>query len=201
MGPAFHSLPAGAETVGAVVLGALLATAGGIVATHLEARARRRERERTAALLFGEILAAMEIIAPMAVNARSHGERYGPWTLRLLRTLRRETETFDRYRDLLYDIRDADMRMRLYTLMVRLGLSLDGVFETSERLTARLDDEERAQAERARDAAFEFVTEIAAAAAALITRLAPIARHGFDAQRALGREYQTAPASPAAGPD
>lgn len=200
VGPAFHSLPSGTETVAAVVLGAVLATAGGLVAGHLERREHRRERERTAALLFGEILAAMEIIAPLAIEARTRGDPYGPFTLRLLRALRREAETYDRYREALYDIRDAELRMRLYTLMVQLGLSLEGVLDGTDELAGELSPEERAALERARDAGFDFVIETIADATALISRLAPLARHAFEAQRALIREYRpTAQPAPSAG--
>ena len=194
MGPAFEFIHGGGETLGAVVIGAVLATAGGVVASHVEAGNRRRERERTAALLFGEILAAMQIVAPQAVAARSRGEPYGPFTLRLLRALRREAETFDRFRESLYDIGDADLRLRLYTMMVRLSLSLDGIFEVTERLSAAgVTPAEREENERARDAAFEFVIETAGEAAALVDRLAPIARHTFAAQRALIEEFRPRP--------
>ena len=99
-------------TLWAVAAGAVLATVGGFIATQLEAYVRRRERERSAALLFGEILSALETITAVAQQARSHGEPYGPLTLRLIRAAQRETETYSANRTLLYDLRNAEIRIR-----------------------------------------------------------------------------------------
>ena len=89
----------GDETVWAVILGAVLATIGGFLSTTFEASSRRREREHGAALLFGEILSVLELIIGMARAARGRGDPYGTWTMRLLRVVRREAETYERNRE------------------------------------------------------------------------------------------------------
>ena len=94
----------GDETLWAVILGAILATIGGFVSTTYEASFRRRERERGSALLFGEILSILELMIDMAKAARGRGEPYGTWTMRLLRAVRREAETYERNRESLYDL-------------------------------------------------------------------------------------------------
>jgi hypothetical protein len=50
---------------------------GGFAATQLEGFLRRRERERGAALLFGEILSVIELVAVLANEARGRGEPFG----------------------------------------------------------------------------------------------------------------------------
>ena len=47
------------NTLIAVILGAILATIGGFVATMLERYLDKRERERNAALFFGEVLSTL----------------------------------------------------------------------------------------------------------------------------------------------
>ena len=55
-----------AATLWAVGIGAVLATVGGFAATRIEEVFRRRERERGAALLFGELLSTIELVAQFA---------------------------------------------------------------------------------------------------------------------------------------
>ena len=50
------------STLLAVILGAILATIGGFVATAMERYLDRREKEQNAALFFGEILSSLAII-------------------------------------------------------------------------------------------------------------------------------------------
>src|ERR1043165_1300086 len=72
------------ETLLAVILGAALATAGGFSERQLERVIQRREKERSAALMFGEILNAIRIIMSLADEARGRGDPYGPITLRFI---------------------------------------------------------------------------------------------------------------------
>ena len=127
---------ANTETLWSVVIGALLATVGGFAATQMEGILRRRERERSAALLFGEILTALELVVRIANESRGRGDPYGPFTMRLLRAVRRETDTYDRNREQLYDLPDARVRALIHALMVRVTLTLEGVFETTEEIVA-----------------------------------------------------------------
>ena len=95
------------ETLWAVILGALLATASGFLATQLEAWFRRRERERNAALLFGEVLSTIALLLEIADDTRGTGDPYGPVTMRMLLAARREIDVYDRNREQRYDRRDA----------------------------------------------------------------------------------------------
>src|SRR5580704_4579749 len=101
---------AGDDTVWAVVLGAVLATLGGFLATQLEGYFRRRERERGSALLFGELLTVIALLLKISDESRGRGDPYGPLTMRLLRGVQREAETYDRNRESLYDLRDGSLR-------------------------------------------------------------------------------------------
>ena len=62
------------ETLLGVIIGAVLASMGGLVSGRLEQHLRRREREQSAAQLFGEILAALKLILRMCIEARGRGE-------------------------------------------------------------------------------------------------------------------------------
>ena len=92
-------LPHELQTLLAVSIGAVLATIGGFIATLLEARLRRLDRERTAALTFGEVLASLRLILRAADEAHGRGEPFGPLTLRLLRGARREVDAYERSND------------------------------------------------------------------------------------------------------
>ena len=184
------------ETLWAVVTGAILATIGGLVATQLEARMRARERQRNAALMFGEILYSLETLSGIADETRGRGDPYGPITLRILRAGRRETETYERNRSILYDLRDAEVRIRIHVLMVQLTLALDGIVEASSRIDAAdavLDEDGvsepraaslrgRKEAWRAeRDSAFTYFRGVTGEIQKLVAILEPIAKVDFGA--------------------
>ena len=188
------------ETLMAVVIGAVLATAGGFAASQLEAVLRKRERERNAALLFGEILSMLRLIMRIADQSRQRGDPYGPVTLRFLRAARRETEIYDRNRETLFDLRDATLRARIHTLVARITFSLDGVADTSAEIAALQardalpDAESRLEALKAdRHAAFDFVIETTEQIEPLLAMLAPLAKHAFDAHDTVARQAQPAP--------
>lgn len=189
----------GAGTLSAVIIGAVLATIGGFVATQLEAIMRRREREHSAALLFGEILSVVELLLGLALEAKGRGEPYGPLTMRLLRAIQREIDIYDRNRELLYDLRDSTTRARIHATVVRMRAALDGVLELSteindaevsliglaeghpgrEELAARIED----MRER-REAGFDFGVETAGRIKPVLVALQPIAQQSFDAHAA-----------------
>jgi len=194
----------GGETLWAVVVGAVLATAGGFAATRLEDVVSKRARERSAAVLFGEILSVLELIVVLANESRARGEPYGPFTMRLLRAVRREIDVYDRNRESLYDLRDATVRARIHTLMVQVTLSLEGIFESSEQIEAgeaalvrmSADDPYKATAEArlsvlidARQQAFNFTMENVAGAKSILSLLRPLARQRFDAAEAVVRDF------------
>lgn len=179
------------DTVWAVVLGAMLATLGGFVATHLERAVVRRERQRDLALFFGEVLSTLAVIVEMAGETRSRGEPYGAVTMRILRTARREVDVYERNRERLFDLHDGALRTRIHALVARLTLPLDGVFdamrelsELQARLAASAVPAEEAAADRARleerrKAAFDLLLEAAAQLGSVVTRLEPLARQSF----------------------
>jgi hypothetical protein len=185
-----------------VILGALLATIGGFVSTQLEASLRRREREHGAALLFGEILSVLELLVDLSRAARERGAPYGPFTMRMLRAVRRETETYERNRESLYDLRDVRTRAQIHTIMVKLILGLDGVFdatgviqaETITKRRAGLDPTSREEAEaliasatEERERAFLGLSQTAGEIMPILAVLRPLAKQDFLVYSAVGR--------------
>jgi|ERR1700729_1015335 hypothetical protein len=189
------------STMWAVVLGAILATLGGLVATILERRLDRREREQNAALFFGEVLSSIGLILRFADETKKIGEPYGPVTLRMLRSARAELDLYDRNRETLFDLHDADLRARIQTLLIRLSMPIDGVIEASddikvlrERVKAEKDPEDRAEMETRlhrdearREIGYEFIVEMAAQLKDVIRGLEPVAKHSFDRIEKIAR--------------
>jgi hypothetical protein len=165
------------DTLAAVVLGALLATISGVIANAVEAFIRRRERERSAALLFGEVLSTLRIVLDGASAARTRGDPYGPITRRLLYAARREFDIYDRNREALMDLRDPILRADLHRQAMRIVLPLDGILDN-------LTDSEPGNA-AARDGGFEFMELNVRALPSLIARLGVIARQDFVHYNAL----------------
>jgi hypothetical protein len=175
-------LPFHSETLWAVVLGALLATLSGLVATQFEAHLRRREREHDAALLFGEILYTLEVLIGRADEARGHGDPYGRITIRLLSAVRRELDIYDRNREALYNLRDGELRVRLHTLMVRLGLGIEAVrdpHDALQSLTASAGDGSADDLAAARERGFAFLMECASEIGDLLKALSRPAGRSF----------------------
>lgn len=169
------------DTLVAVVLGALLATFSGILATQVEAHFKRRERQRDAALLFGELLSTVRILLDFAADTRSRGDPYGGITLRMLRSVRREMDIYDRNRERLYDVRDAGLRVTLHGLMVRIAMPLEGILDTAAVLAADPDDPALADMRAARAQGFDFLMETTKAIDPVIADLGRLARHPFEA--------------------
>lgn len=192
----------GADTLWGVLLGALVATLGGFLATQVENLLRRRERERSAALLFGEILAALELTIRIADESRGRGDPYGPFTMRLLRAVRREAETYDRNREHLYDLREARTRAQIHGLMVRLTLALEGIHDSVSQIASLqaaasgLHPDDPAQGDLAkqveamtdsRHLTFGFMVEAAAQIRPIIGVLRPLSKEAFDEHEAVLR--------------
>lgn len=184
------------DTLWAVVAGAVLATAGGFVATQIEHRVDSRRRERQAALFFGEVMALLGVTVGAAGRARGIGEPYGPVTMRLLRMIRRELDVYDRNRERLFELRDPTLRARIHTTLLRTMMGVEGALEAAadvntieaelkmnpdisevrrEHLRARLADQCRR-----RDGGFDFLIEASEQGAKLIKELEPIARVDFE---------------------
>jgi hypothetical protein len=181
-----------ASTLIAVVLGAVLATVGGFVATQLESHVRRRERERNAALMFGELLSTLDLLLKAAAEAKAVGDPYGSVTMRLLRAARREMEIYDRNREALYDLRDADVRARIQTLVVRLTMPIDGIVDLNQALASLAEAPASAEVERrreelsqSREVSFNFAIETALKIRPVIAKLRPMARQGFESHERI----------------
>ena len=171
-------------TIAGVVIGAVLATVGGFAASQLEHHFRRQERERSAALLFGEILFSLRLILRVADQSRMRGDPYGPLTLRMIKYAQGEIDTYARNREALFDLRHAALRAEMHSLFVQMAMTLDGVIEGDLE---------------ARASAFDFALLLCDDIGPLIDRLGRIARYSFEAHEALGRkEYLAAPAAGAA---
>ena len=171
------------ETLLAVLLGAVLATLSGLVATQFEAHLRRRERERDAALLFGELLSTLKVLIDTADRARGQGDPYGPFTIRMWRAVRRELDIYDRNREALYDLRQAKLRFGTHSLMVRFALALEGVLDSHEALGSLPDIDAHPRAEPlrgAREQTFGFLIDNAAEVEALLAALTKPAGRTFD---------------------
>jgi hypothetical protein len=182
-------LTSGQETLLGVVVGAMLASIGGLVAGQIEHHLRRREREQSAALLFGEILAALKLILKLADDTRGRGDPYGPVTLRILKAGQRETQIYDRNRETLFDLRDPALRARTHLLLIQLSLTLDAVFEATQAIEAAAErlgpsevDLARLQSVQAnREASFDFLMELHQGIPSLLTLFEAIAHQKFDA--------------------
>jgi len=162
------------DTLVAVVLGALLATVSGIIANQLESYFQRRERERSAALLFGELMSTLKIILENADRTRAFGDRYGPITRRMLHAARREVNIYDRHRVALMDLRDAALRVDIHNVMVRVAMPLDGVLDSIAA---------RDPSETTREQAFDYLMENVGRLPGLVARLGRLAGHSFDQYR------------------
>jgi hypothetical protein len=185
------------NTMGALIAGAALATVGGLISNQLEHRFDTQRRERQAALFFGEIIALLGVTVAAANRARGIGEPYGPVTMRLLRTIHRELDVYDRNRERLFELRDPALRARIHTTLLRTTMGVEGALEFAndigeietelktdtgipparrEHLLART-----VELSRRRDGSFDFLVEASEQGARLIKVLEPIARVDFEA--------------------
>lgn len=179
------------DTLVAVVLGALLATLGGFIAARFEAWLRRRERERDAALLLGEIVFTFVMILKMTDDTRRIGEPFGPVTMQMLAGARREADAYERHRDRLPDLGDPVLRVGMHKLMITLTMTLDGVLQTSRTL-AELPAGKAAAARAdalaaSRVSGFDFIIETLPTLDPLLKQLSKIARISFDGHEAVVR--------------
>jgi hypothetical protein len=190
------------STLWAVFLGAVLATAGGLAGTQLEWHFERKRRERHAALFFGEVLSTLGVMLKITRDVYGVGDPFGPITIRMLRSTKREIDLYDRNRETLYDLSDADTRTRIHALILRINTPMDSVLDAHEEilnlerqlrapdLPASHREELQARAARiglSRTAAYESVMENAADIPPLLKELLPHAHQTFDSMsRAAG---------------
>jgi len=185
------------DTLWAVVAGAVLATAGGFVATQIEHRVDSRRREKQAALFFGEIMALLGVTVGAAGRARAIGDPYGPVTMRLLRMIRRELDVYDRNRERLFELKDPALRARIHVTLLRTTMGVEGALESAAEVLqletelqinpmmpeAQLKHLQSRLANQCtlRDGGFDFLVQASEQAATLVKALEPIARVDFEA--------------------
>ncbi len=179
------------DTLLAVFIGAMLATLGGFLAVRFEAWLRRRERERDAALLLGEIVFTFVTVLKMTDETRRIGDPYGPITMQMLAGARREADAYERHRDRLPDLSDADLRIGMHKLMITLSMTLDGMLldtRTQADFPATKAGRAAAEALKARrDGGFDFIMQSIPTLDPLLTRLSKIARVSFAGHEAVVR--------------
>lgn len=184
------------DTLTAVIAGAVLATLGGFIGTQIEHRVDMRRRERQAALFFGEIMSLLSVSVAAAKRAYGIGDPFGPVTMRILRTIRRELDIYDRNRERLFELRDPALRARIHTILLRTTMGVEGALEsateaadiqTEFQTSPEMPDTRRehleaklAQRLRLRDGGFEFLIEASEQATKLAKELEPIARVDFE---------------------
>ena len=176
-------VPHEAETLLAVSVGALLATIGGFLATLFEAHIHRREREKTSALLLGEVLSTLKITVKLLEQAHARGDPFGPITIRMVAAVRREVQTYERNRESLYDLRDRETRIAIHALVASVTVAIDGVTEATDaigRLQASAvpgaaPDPRLAAYVAGREQSFGFLMSLEARFDAAIRKLAPVA--------------------------
>jgi hypothetical protein len=174
------------EALLGVTIGALLASLGGLLSGRFEQHLRRREREQSAAMLFGEILAALKLILRLAGDARGRGEPYGPITMRFLKAAERETQIYDRNRETLFDVQDSTLRARTHILLLQISLTLDALFEATLALApaGAKDASSASDGRDPRDGSFDFLLELHGLIAPLLAEYEKMARQTFDAHDA-----------------
>jgi len=177
----------------AVILGALLATVGGFAATQLGIWLDRSRRARSAALLCGEILAAVGTLLRLAEDAARQDTFLDQVPIRLLRAARRELDVYYRNREQLFSLRDADLRARLHSFIVRLSIPLDRLADDHARYAelCSIDPKPIQQAEALRtemDSTFNYLIQSRHVIPELLALLQPLARTRFDAFSRIDRD-------------
>ena len=179
------------DTLLAVVIGALLATGGALVAELVQDRLGQKRRARDAARFFGEILASVDLVLDRAFNSLDIGDRWGDVSRRLFETALNEAAIYERNRERLFEIRDMELRRVIHkhflTEMVPLNAVIDNCKDIASLEKAHqsenyvsLEQRQTMIAEleslrNAREAALASVRDEHAETEAICKRLEPLA--------------------------
>jgi hypothetical protein len=139
----------------AMLLGAFLASLGGFSVAWVLDRLERKREERSTALIMLDLLTTLHVMTNLARDARGRGDPYGPLTMRLITTCRRDLEVYQRNRERIADISDPEVRSQIYTLMVRISMAVDGIVSETE-MVASID--EAIEAAHGNDSKIETLT-------------------------------------------
>lgn len=129
MGRSIFDYVGNLDTLLAVIVGAVLATGGAIVADIIKERAGRAHRQRDAARFFGEILTSIDQVLDVAIGSQSIGDRWGSITRRLFRAARDEAGVYERNRERLFEIQDMNLRFRIHEHFLRKSIAIVAVLE------------------------------------------------------------------------
>ena len=135
----------------AMIIGAVLASAGGFFVAWLLDRMERKRQERSIALVCLDLLNSLGVMTQLAQSARGRGDPYGPVTLRLVRGCQRDLDVYERNRERIADIGDPAIRAEIYQCMARMALTIDGILGETDVIVQR--DEAIAAARARGDAA------------------------------------------------
>lgn len=128
------------DTLLAVIVGAVLATGGAMVAELVQDRLGQKRKERDAARFFGEILASVDRVLDRAIASMAFGERWGDVTLRLFRTALNEAAIYERNRERLFELRDMQLRQDIHVHFLTEMVPLVALNENSREI-AELEKE------------------------------------------------------------
>lgn len=122
------------DTLIAVIIGAVLATFGALVAELIQDRSNRKRRERDASRFFGDILVTIDQILDFTIKSQEIGDRWGPTTMRLFRTSLREADVYERNRERLFDLTDIQLRARIHSHFLRKTVPIVTIVETDVKI-------------------------------------------------------------------
>lgn len=122
------------DTLIAVIIGAILATFGALIAELIQDRSNRKRRERDAARFFGDILMTIDQILNFTFNSQKIGDRWGRATMRLFKTALREAAVYERNRERLFDLHDIHLRSSIHSYFLMKTVPLEALIETDEKI-------------------------------------------------------------------
>lgn len=134
MRPSSFDFISNLDTIIAVVIGAVLATGGALIAEIWQDKLGRGRRERDAARFFGEIVSSAGQIFDLACRSQTIGERWGPVTLNFYKVALREAAIYERNRERLFDLQDMELRFALHGHVLRFTVAIESCIDLSEEI-------------------------------------------------------------------
>lgn len=179
------------DTLLAVIVGAVLATGGAMVAELVQDRLGQKRKEREAARFFGEMLTSVDRILDRAFASMELGERWGSVSRRMFKTALDESGVYQRNRERLFEIRDIQLRRMIHTHFLEGNVPLVALvdyWDELDKIAHQLNEDElmgesrrnalldkRERFEEMRLGALESVRNQHARTDAICERLQPIA--------------------------
>lgn len=116
-----------------VLIGAGIALVGSFFATWYADHRRERVQERETLSLLVLLLTTLSELSRQLLRDEF---KYEPVWVRMLRRFEREHDVLERNRDRLVHIRNANLRVEIAELAIRLGLVTDGMIADAQTITA-----------------------------------------------------------------